>query len=333
MTPHLLLALALLAPAGPVIAAEPTTAPAPTIQVRESTQDGGTVEEGTVVKYRFVVTNPGKSDLEITQVKPSCGCTVPKWDKVIAPEKEGVIEAEVKTLGFRGSILKHLTVISNDPAHPQLELSLTAKVTPLVEVTPGVVALVTVEDQPIRQVFTLERTGGQAMKIEQVVANQPYLKTELTPVSGQGRYELAVTVTPEVPWGRTVIPVVVRTDIEKAPNQTLTLIVDRGIVTTPPTVYLQAAPGPLTTPQQAILLIMRPKGPFHVKEVKVDDPKLQAKVEPVQDGQQYRVTVSYTGGWDAGSVERMLTVATDDPKQPEIKVPIHTFLQNAPPAH
>jgi hypothetical protein len=306
--------------------------PAPMMEIRESTRDGGVVEEGTAIQYKFTVANRGKADLELTQVKPSCGCTVPHWDKVIPAGKEGVIEAEVHTTGFRGSILKHLTVFSNDPLHPQVELSLTAKVTPLVEIKPGVVALVTVEDQPVTQEFTLERTGGRPMQILQVSASQPYVKTELTPLSGQGRYKLTATLTPDAPWGRTPTPIIVRTDIEKAANVVLTLIVDRGIVTTPPMVFFRSQPGALTTPQQAVVTLTRLKGAFHVKSVAADDPKLQAKLETVRDGLEYRVTVSYGGGWEAGVVQKQVTVTTDDPKQPELKIPVHAMLETGVPA-
>src|SRR5690242_4721222 len=49
--------------------------PGPMLLVQGTSQDGGTVEEGTVLKYRFTVKNQGDADLEIKQVKPSCGCT------------------------------------------------------------------------------------------------------------------------------------------------------------------------------------------------------------------------------------------------------------------
>jgi hypothetical protein len=67
-------ATALLAPTG---AAEvEAAARGPVLAVPEHSQDGGTVEQGTVVRYRFTVANHGQVDLELKQVKPSCGCTV-----------------------------------------------------------------------------------------------------------------------------------------------------------------------------------------------------------------------------------------------------------------
>jgi uncharacterized protein DUF1573 len=329
------LALALL---GPRVGAEPAAAPAanapaPAMEIKETTQDGGVVEQGTIVKYKFVVSNHGPVDLEVTDVKPSCGCTVPHWDKVIPAGKEGVIEAEVNTTRFRGAITKHLTVTTNDPAHRQFELTLNARVTPLVKIDPGEVALVTVDDKPVSQVFTLERAGGLPMKVLQVTPAGSSLKTELTPLDGPGRYKLTVTVPPDAPWGRTPMSVVVQTDVPNIATTTLTLIVDRGIVTTPPMVFLQAPPGNLPSPQEVTVTLLRQKGMFHVKAAAVDDPKLQAKVQTVRDGQEYRVTVSYAGGWDAGHVQKELTVTTDDPKQPEVKIPVHAMLQQVGAVH
>src|SRR5438876_167244 len=63
-------------------AAAPTSSRGPVLAVAETTQDGGTVEEGTTLHFQFKITNQGGSDLEITEVKPSCGCTVPHWDKL-----------------------------------------------------------------------------------------------------------------------------------------------------------------------------------------------------------------------------------------------------------
>jgi hypothetical protein len=97
-------------------------------------------------------------------------------------------------------------------------------------------------------------------------------------------------------------------------------------------VFFRAQPGTLPAPQQAVVTLTRLKGAFHVKSVAADDPKLQAKLETVRDGLEYRVTVSYGGGWEAGVVQKQLTVMTDDPKQPELKIPVHAMLQNAVPA-
>ncbi len=336
--PALGITLGLLAgPVGPVRAAEPeVAAPAPAkaagavIEVRETTQNAGAVEQGTLLKYRFKVANRGRADLELTQVKPSCGCTVPKWDRVIAPGKKGVIEAEVSTTAFGGAIAKHLTVISNDPAHPQLDLTLTARIIPLVDVKPGLAALLSMDDQPVTQEFTLERPGGRRMQIRQVVTNAPYLKAETTALPGKGHYKLTVTATTDTPMGHSILPVVVRTDLKKSPNLTLIVNVERGIVTMPPMVFWSLTGGAAQTPLRGVVTVSRRTGPFHVTGVSVDDPKLETTLETVREGQEYRVVVTYNGGWEGPVVRKTLTVTTDDAKQPEFKIPVQAMLP--PPA-
>jgi hypothetical protein len=226
------------------------------------------------------------------------------------------------TLRFRGPVAKHLTVLSNDPENPKLELTISARVTPLVEITPRAPAQITVVDEAVTREFTLVRTGGRPMKVLQVTPTAPYLKTELVPLSGEGSYKLTVTVTPEVPLGRTLNVVVIQTDLPKQSEQRISLLVNRGIITSPPAVYWSVTPDGKPLPDRSVVTISRPTGQFHVTGVTSDDPKLQVKVEPVRDGAEYSVTVSYSGNWAPGMARKTLTVTTDDPKQPTLKIPI-----------
>jgi hypothetical protein len=316
----------LLAPA--VAVAEPgTDGPWPMLEVRETRKDGGVVEEGTLIPFRFEVANRGQADLEVTQVKSSCGCAVTKWDRVIRPGEKGTIEAQMDTIYFRGPVTKHLTLFSNDPARPQVELTITARLLPLVKISPDPAVLLTVEDRAATQEFTLERNGGQPMQIVQVIPNAAYIKAETTPLPGQGRYRLTVTALPEAPLGRSTVSVVVWTDVAKGGILTFFVTVHRGIVTVPPMLFYGVVPHELQTPRQATVTILRNSTPFHVKSVAVSDPHLAPKLETVRDGAEYRVTVTYAGGWDSGRRRQTLTVTTDDPKQPVIEIPIQAVVQ------
>jgi hypothetical protein len=319
------MSLALLTPA---MAADPvpaTAGPQPLMEVKETAQDGGVVEEGTVVHFRFTVANRGEGDLLIQRVKPSCGCTVAKWEPMIKAGAEAAIEGEMNTEYFRGAVTKHLTVFSNDPNRPQLELTITARVNPLVEIKPGNAAMLAVDDKPATHEFTLERTGGKPMQIVRVVANAPYIKAESTPLPGEGRYKVTVTATTDTPAGRNVIPVTVQTDLPKGAMRMLMVTVDRGIVTVPPMVFYGILPPKLQAPMQAAISLSRHSGPFHVTEATADDPKLQVKLETVREGAEYRVTVTYPGG--CGLVRKTLTIKTDDPKQQVITIPIQAVIQ------
>jgi hypothetical protein len=96
------------------------------------TFDSLTIDYGTVVKgsdgiRQFKFTNTGTSELEITQVRSSCGCTIPKKpDAPIAPGASDIIEVKYDTERV-GPIRKTITVASNASV-PMVALKIKGKV-------------------------------------------------------------------------------------------------------------------------------------------------------------------------------------------------------------
>ncbi|MGB0373447.1 MAG: DUF1573 domain-containing protein [Flavobacteriaceae bacterium] len=75
--------------------------------------DYGTIEKGDDGVREFKFTNTGSSPLYITQVRSSCGCTIPKKPTdSIMPGVEEVIEVKYDTNRV-GPIRKTITVSSN----------------------------------------------------------------------------------------------------------------------------------------------------------------------------------------------------------------------------
>ena len=100
------------------------------IQFDQTDFDFGTVDEGAVVEAKFVVTNPGKSDLMITKVQPSCGCTVPVWPKEpIKPGESAEVLAKFNTAGKTNRQSKTLTLFTNTATGREI-LKLRGLVTP-----------------------------------------------------------------------------------------------------------------------------------------------------------------------------------------------------------
>lgn len=87
------------------------------IQFDKLEHDFGKIREGEKASYRFRVKNPGRVPLRITDVKPSCGCTVPAWTKEpIPPGGEGFVEVVFDSQGRSGEQIKTVTVFANtDP--------------------------------------------------------------------------------------------------------------------------------------------------------------------------------------------------------------------------
>jgi hypothetical protein len=84
------------------------------ISFKADNYDFGTVVEGPQVTHDFKFKNEGKEPLILSNVRASCGCTVPTWPREpILPGKEAVISATYSTSGRVGSFTKTITVESN----------------------------------------------------------------------------------------------------------------------------------------------------------------------------------------------------------------------------
>lgn len=97
------------------------------ITFTEMVHDYGTVQKGGNGICEFEYKNTGKAPLMLTNVRSSCGCTVPKWSKEpLMPGKSAKIQVKYNTNNV-GNINKSITVESN-AANGTVVLKITGKV-------------------------------------------------------------------------------------------------------------------------------------------------------------------------------------------------------------
>ena len=83
------------------------------ITFEAETMDYGTIEQNSDGERTFTFKNNGNAPLILSNVKSSCGCTVPSYSKApIAPNTTGVITVNYDTKKV-GSFSKTITVTSN----------------------------------------------------------------------------------------------------------------------------------------------------------------------------------------------------------------------------
>jgi hypothetical protein len=86
----------------------------PKFQFVEEEHDFGKIIQGEKVSWSFRFKNIGKSDMIISSVKGSCGCTVADFPKKpIPPGEENQITVSFDSEGKRGMQNKTLTVAAN----------------------------------------------------------------------------------------------------------------------------------------------------------------------------------------------------------------------------
>lgn len=89
----------------------------PEIRFENTTYDFGKIkEEGGKVTGKFIFTNVGNEPLELTNVRPGCGCTAANYTKgAIAPGEQGYIEATYNPYNRPGIFNKNIRVTTNEP--------------------------------------------------------------------------------------------------------------------------------------------------------------------------------------------------------------------------
>jgi hypothetical protein len=309
--------------------------PLPKIAVDKMKMDAGDVWRGEQAHYVFMVKNTGDAPLEI-EAKPTCGCTIANYDKVIPPKGEGKIEANMATATFRGKVTKGIEVKSNDVENPTMSLQLLANVKSIVSVTPSENPVFGLKSgEATTQELQVKIDSTEPVQLTRVTCSANYATAKFEPVANAGSgstYKVTVTIDPAAPMGRSAFLISAFTSSKKEPQVNLTAICEKGVIVMPPSAYLGAIGPNSVLPLNQFLTLSRREGGVHIQKVENDDPKLEVKQTTMKDGQQYQLQITYKGGWPTGVITRKIVVYTDDPAQPRIEIPVLANVLAAAPA-
>jgi hypothetical protein len=327
-------------PAAPPAAAAPAIqvpAPAdpngPKLVLPEDKKDVGVVAKGEMIKQTFVVKNGGKADLHITDVKPSCGCTVPEYDKVIKPGAEGKITLNVDTKNFQGPISKSALVVSDDPASPQATIFLTANVKPYVEALPyGFfrIQALTGESATSEVILVSDEPDFHPTKAD---VTQSYLTVSLAPASEKERipnknanqYKITLTSKADAPEGLVGGYVKVQTGAKKQPEMDLAIsgYVKPTVSITPASVnFGNFDPKGDAVKRNVMLVNNNTKNDgFTVTKAETNVPGISAEVVSL-DKSRVQVVLSVDQKIKKGVFDGQLTIKTNDTAHGEIRVPL-----------
>ena len=308
-----------------VLMAVPAIAAAPKAVVEKPIIDVGKVKKGEPIRQEFVIRNAGDAPLEITEVKPSCGCTVTEFDAVIAPGARGRVTAVVKTDAFGGGIAKSVTVFTNDTDNPKINLVIKALIHEAVIARPGYARFMTVQGQPVESsVQTVSSTDGVTFRVLSVASPYPFVKATHREDPGEaGRWRVEVSLDREAPAGPLADYLLVRTD---HPEQPEVKIAVSGLVR--PTIAVAPKVADfgrreVSEPQSKSLEVKNlGSAAVQLTEATSDVAGLEAVIEPVEEGRHYRIQLTLTDAVPKGDFEGRLTIKTSSPRQPVVEIPL-----------
>lgn len=330
--------VAAMMPVAPARAAS-TPEPAkdlPTVELVEPVHDFGRVPKGNVVSHDFEIRNTGKAPLELKQVAPDCGCTVTRYDRIIAPGATGKVHAEVDTKTLEGPTSRAIQVFTNDPEKPLVHLTFKAHVVALLKITPGYARYEVVqgETQPGIVKQTVYATDGKQYKVVDAESPWPYLETKIREASPDERHESSRADGDQwivelqldynqAPVGPLADMVIVRTD---HPDQERLEIPISGFVRPP----LWSTPAEvdlgdieLEEPRGFSLVVQN----FLSEEIEIEATSnlegLEAEVEPIKEGRKFTIRCLIDPDEMAkGPFDATVTIKTNTPKAPTLEIPV-----------
>ena len=336
-----LAALVLMIPALALAQDAAPAAPAaakPIADVSTKIQDFGMVPKGETLKALFIVKNTGTAPLEITSVRPTCGCTVANYDKTVPPGGSGKVEAEVDTTAFTGPIAKSILVLTNDPSNGQINLVVKAEVRSFVEVIPrNLLRLNVLQGEPAVEKVTLVSADGTDFKVTAVdAAGGPYKaefrelpEKERLPDRQGAQWEVQITVPADAPEGLLNHKLLVKTTQPKAPEVTLQVsgVVRPIVQVVPAEVNFGTVGGDAPVGRNVILINNRQGAQLELTKIEIDNPQFTYELIPLQAGQRFQVAVTMKAGTPKGAQKGTLTIATNDAARKSISVPIQATVQ------
>jgi Protein of unknown function (DUF1573) len=319
-------------PAAPAAAPETTGAKPKAVAV-EPIKDVGTVPKGEKILHDFVIRNDGNAPLQITDVKPACGCTVAQFDKLIGRGKTGVVHTVLDTTTFNGPIAKGVTVFTNDPDNPQIELTLRAKVEPYINVKPGYARYITVqgESKEGNIIQTLTAPDGTPFDIVSAESKIPGLKATFREAKAEERvaevpgkqWRVEMALSNEAPVGALADYLTITTN---HPKQKLVQIPVSGFIrpvmaATPPVADFGKVEVKESFKKS---LNLRNFATEAIKVVSVENnvKGIETVLEPIEPGREYQVKVTLKPELAKGAFNGKLIVRTDSAKIPVIEIPL-----------
>jgi len=218
--------------AAPAKAGAPAVAPSSTAKIdfNELTHEFGVISDEHEVETKFHFTNSGTTELEITNLQGSCGCTVPALDKKkYAPGESGDITVKYNPHNRRGKQHTNVTVSTNVADKPQIVLGVQSEVKPMVMTDPQVATLGQV-DKGKEGKTTLTVTSRKLdLMLTQVTPNDNKINAKIgekkeIEVEGEKavQFPIEISLAPDATVGQIQTQCIVRTS---DPNRTLNFMV------------------------------------------------------------------------------------------------------------
>jgi hypothetical protein len=271
----------------------------PNISVAHTQVTFDNVPNNALSTYPFAITNTGALPLTIYAVKASCECTkgiIPEGGLTIAPGATANMDIQINPYRIPGfDATRYLTLASNDPDTPSLQIDVTTNLVPEYSTDPREVDFGIIDKGSnqqakiiVRQVqeerLVLEGVDGTAGKEPGPFTSDMTFSYVERPEAewatpGKAEYEITATLSPDAASGTFTYSMYLKTNIKRLPFYPVYVraIIEPPYELSPRMPESLAIAGNGTKPGA---LMVRAKGPVTIENLQFDPAKLTASVRP-----------------------------------------------------
>jgi hypothetical protein len=312
--------------------------PAPRLEVSEDALDLGLLRANEVANGTVTLTNSGDDTLVISKVLSSCGCTaaVP-GKKELAPGESTSLDVKYTAGSAAGKIQKTVTIQSNDLLSPATIVKVTAEVIARALASPKTLNFGSVQlGEATSMELAVTAAGDEPeWKTVRVQPSAPLYGVEPIERSEEDvaarRWRFNVSLKDDAPRGRAYasLSVLVNDEKQAAIRSTAMATVEGEINVTPAfaSLYSRGAGLPART---SLFVRHRDKKPFKITEIVSDVPHVVWEIVSKEGSSQHEIKLALKDDTPLDTAFRgKITVRTDQPKDPEISVPLSARLRSA----
>ncbi len=304
----------------------------PIFTIDALTFDFGTTWVGPKLNHTFKVTNKGTKPLEITKVRPSCGCTVAgNYPKRLEPGATGDFPFSINSNKVRGRYSKSITISCSDPVNSDIRLTLKGECKRYIDVIPAAANFGRVYgDSAQERILKITNNTEEPIEIELDVPSDSKFAFNLVELEKGSRYEVRVALKDKkmsIGSARSTATLKTNVEAQKEIKLTATATVPKRVDIVPATISLASAAatkGQTKATSRIVRVTNYGSTPMKVLNVSVDDTAITATLNEKNSGKNYDVRLDFPIGWEAPTAGRTLTINTDDSEFKTIKVPIRT---------
>jgi hypothetical protein len=297
----------------------------PMIHLTDRRWDFGELPQHTKVTHSLEVSNEGTEPLRLIKVQPDCGCTAAlPQDSTLAPGATTTIKITFDSESYEGFQQKIITVLTNDPAEPRIDVVFTADVKPYIEVEKRTLDFSQVRRGQLPVLTDRFSSLEGPFKVEPPKDAVDWITWKVTPAAADKgtAYQLEARLRPDAPFGpfneRVEVPVV---HPRKTPYERIFV---KGYVYSYFVTDEQRIDFPTLKGGQSANRIVKISGdgskPYTITGVKADFPYITPTLE--QKGKEYVLKVSVVAPSGPLALKTRISLTTTDPAQPDMEIPL-----------